>query len=259
MPFEEHEITDAQRSQQQRRESFAARTADRVQTANNCLFSLLPLDELERLAGGWYEACAQAMLRGNFAATDQWTRRLLEQAGEEGFSLEDVLKLLRIFRSSAVETERWSEDILAEVDGVIFDAVGGSSGWQESPGEGSPEVTQGGFGSSGPNPGTEERTSERRIFGRNRLQLPIRIRSAGGGSESQEITRTRSISRGGLYFVTRGNYKAEQLLKISYPYWTDPGAINREYSAKVVRLDRLPDGSQGVAIHFLESLNGKKK
>ncbi|MGH9678553.1 MAG: hypothetical protein ACRD4Y_01240, partial [Candidatus Acidiferrales bacterium] len=55
MPFEEHEVTDAQRSQQQRCESFAARTADRVQTANNCLFALLPLDELKRLAGGWYE------------------------------------------------------------------------------------------------------------------------------------------------------------------------------------------------------------
>jgi hypothetical protein len=46
-------------------------------------------------------------------------------------------------------------------------------------------------------------------------------------------------------------------LKVIYPYWTGPGSINREYSARVTRLDRLPDRSWGVAVEFLQNLRDK--
>ena len=64
MPFEEFEVTAAQRLQRQRCESFAAMMAGRIQAAEDCLFSLLPHEELVQLSTGWYLACADAMLRG---------------------------------------------------------------------------------------------------------------------------------------------------------------------------------------------------
>jgi hypothetical protein len=103
----------------------------------------------------------------------------------------------------------------------------------------------------------EEWTSERRRFTRNRLRFPIRVRAFGSQGQVEEITRTQSIARGGLYFVTCEDYQKEQVLKITFPYWNEPGGINREYAAKVVRLDHLPNKACGVGVDFLESLGRK--
>jgi hypothetical protein len=46
-------------------------------------------------------------------------------------------------------------------------------------------------------------------------------------------------------------------LNVIYPYWTGPGSINREYPARVARLDPLPDRSWGVAVEFLQNLRDK--
>ena len=73
----------------------------------------------------------------------------------------------------------------------------------------------------------------------------------------EEIASTQSVSRGGLYFLGNAQYKDGQSLKISFPYWSEHGGINREYAAKIVRLDRLPDGVSGVGVDFLESLGRK--
>jgi hypothetical protein len=86
------------------------------------------------------------------------------------------------------------------------------------------------------------------------LKLPIRVRAAGEKS-IDEVTHSQNVSRSGLYFRTRNSsYKMHMPLKVTYPYWTQPGAINREYRAKIVRLDRRTDGSFGVAVEFTESL-----
>ena len=53
------------------------------------------------------------------------------------------------------------------------------------------------------------------------------------------------------------DYQIGSHLQVTYPYWTGPGSINKEYSARVSRLDRLPDGSWGVAVEFLQSLRDK--
>ena len=43
-------------------------------------------------------------------------------------------------------------------------------------------------------------------------------------------------------------------LKVTYPYWIEVGAINREYNAKIVRMDRMTYGYCGIAVEFTESL-----
>jgi PilZ domain len=257
MPIEEFEVTGAQALQDQRCKGFAALTADRIRAAESCQFSLLPREELARLAADWFEACAKAMLRGNFSAIDQWTRFQSERVAAEGFTLEDILELLRICRNTAIETERWNPDILSEVDEVIHEVLAATNGWK--PVQQDNSIEQAGTDSAEFALGeeTQERTGERRTFGRNRLQLPIRVRGVGKQRDLQEVHRTLSISRGGLYFVTQGSYEMHQVLRICYPYWTDHGAINREYSAKVVRLDRLPNHSLGVGIEFIGDAEGK--
>jgi hypothetical protein len=192
------------------------------------------------------------MMRGNFAGIDQWIRFQSDRAATEGFAREDVVELLRICRSSAIETEKWNPDIVSEVDEVVDEALGGTIKWTSATTPAPAERRRANPQEGAQYPEAKTRTGDRRAFGRNRLQLPIRIRGVGNHSHMDEVTHTQSISRGGLYFVSREIYKANQLLKISYPFWTDPGAINCEYPAKVMRVDRLSDQSWGVGIQFLE-------
>src|SRR6202035_2937246 len=105
MPFHEEETTGAQVLQRKRCARFATEAAERIRSDEKCLFSLLPHQELSRLAGDWYDACAQAMLRGNYAPIDQWIRSQSRLATEQGFASEDILQLLFICRRSAIETE----------------------------------------------------------------------------------------------------------------------------------------------------------
>jgi hypothetical protein len=253
MLFEESELTGSQLLQEKRCQSFASMAANRIQAVENCLFSFLPREELARLAAGWYEACSQAMLRGNFAAIEQWVRCQSMRAAKEGFALEDVVELLRICRISAFETEQWNEDIFSQVEEVIKEVLGTTTDWSGPAEHNLVALEAGDSEASVLHFESDNVSSERRNFGRNRLQFPIRVCSTIGQWRAEEITVTKNISRGGLYFVTEGCYQAEQDLKVSYPYWTDPGAINPEYSAKVVRIDRLSDKTCGVAVHFWES------
>jgi hypothetical protein len=126
MPFEEIEVTEAQLLQRQRSESFGAHTAERIRAVENCLFSLLPYEELARRAAGWYEACAQGMLRDNYAPINEWIRSQSHLAQEEGFAPQDIVQLLLICRHSAIEVEGWNEDFLSAIDDLINEVLGAS-------------------------------------------------------------------------------------------------------------------------------------
>jgi hypothetical protein len=204
------------------------------------------------LVAGWYESYAVAMMRGNFSAIDQWIRFQSDRAASEGFARADVVELLRICRASAIETEKWNPDIVSEVDEVVDEALGGTIKWTAAATLAPAERRLANPQEAAQHPEAKARTGDRRAFGRNRLQLPIRIRGVGKHSHMDEVTHTQSISRGGLYFQTREAYQANQTLKIAYPFWTDPGAINCEYPAKVMRVDRISDHAWGVGIQFLE-------
>ena len=259
MPFEEEETTGAQLLQRERCDRFATGAAERIRLDEKCLFSLLPHEELSRLAGEWYEACAQAMLRGNYAPIDTWVRSQSNLAAAQGFAPDDLIQLLLSCRRYATEIEGWSEDVFSTVDEVIqevFVAIRADLPWTTVDSSNYPADTSHGPEASAV---TEEWTSERRRFMRNRLSFPIRIRTSGNKGQTEEITRTQSVSRAGLYFVTCKNYRTDQILKINFPYCNEPGGINCEYTAKVVRLDPLQDKTSGVGVDFLESLGPKQR
>jgi hypothetical protein len=277
MLLEEDRHTEAALLQKRRCKIFGSVAAKRIRAARDCQFSLLPQEELARLAVGWYEAAAQATLHGNFSPISEWMQRQAQTSAEQNFELADVLELLRICRTVALQEEKWDADLFLIVDEVInetlqairskmpweiprkLDYVTGSSA--ASPvaqpvanavpvanvvpnalrGDVQREVK--------PGPWSQGQSQNRRDFGRNRLRLPIRVVSSG--AEFREVMLTENISRSGLYFLTRNaSYQPAMALKVTYPYWTDSGAINTEYAAKVVRIDRRMDGWFGIAVDF---------
>jgi len=267
MLLQKTEATKTQsRQQRQRCERFAAATADAIGAAGNCLFSLLPYQERRRQAASWYEACAQAMLCGNYALLDEWIRQQTCTAAAENFELNDLLQLLRICRRSAIQIDGWDEDIFSGVDEVINEglrAIRAHVSWN-IPNDlnylteaGSRLGRQPKSNETETNARAQAREDDRRRSGRNRLALPIRVRCTTDRNQTEEINSTLNVSLSGFYFSTRENYKIGSRLQVAFPYWAAPGSINREYAARVTRLDPLPDGSLGVAVEFLESLRNK--
>src|SRR3989304_8793258 len=101
----EAETTKAKARQDERRQVYAAAAGERLRAAENCQLSLLPDEELVRVASTWYEAAAEAMLRGNYSATDDLIRAQTRVAAEQGFELDDLLELLRLCPRVAVATD----------------------------------------------------------------------------------------------------------------------------------------------------------
>jgi hypothetical protein len=96
----------------------------------------------------------------------------------------------------------------------------------------------------------------RRDKGRLKLARSIRVRPSVPGLKAvEEILDTLDVSRNGLYFgTTSSSYHKGMGLFVTYPYSSSPGAINRDYFAKVTRVDRLPNGLYGVAVQLLTTL-----
>jgi hypothetical protein len=99
--------------------------------------------------------------------------------------------------------------------------------------------------------------SERRGKGRAKLVQKLRVRpSEPRGIDFDEVVETTNVCRTGVYFLTRrASYQKEMRLFVTYPYSTEHGAINQEYLGRVVRIDQLPDGQRGIAIHLQMKIN----
>jgi len=258
--FQSEEVSGAKVRERERQERFAPKAAERIRAAENCLFSVLPFKELARMAGEWYGACSEAMLRGNYSLIDTWVRQQLERAVNHGFAPEDLLKLLLICRHTAMEVDSWDKDIFCVVDEAIYEMLVLLNVKVPAPVPEKPkkeiEAPKAEIEKPVEVPIEEpvdkppERTGERRKYSRNRLHLPIRITRSERG-HAYDVTQTTSVSRGGLYFVTEREYRRDEPLKINFPYWDDPGAIQVEYPAKIIRIRRLPEGGLwGVGIEF---------
>jgi len=240
-----------------RRERYATAAAEQVRDAKECQFSFLPFDELAHMASVWYESASEAMLRGNYAGVDKWIRSQARIAAEQGFELPSLLQLLRICRQVAIEKEGWQSEQFGEVDAVINEclaALRSQVSW-EIP-EGLDYITGKGRVEEVT---AEEGPKERRTHTRSRLKMPIRISGYHLGESLDEYTQTQNVARGGLYIISQQNYSRGIRVVVTYPYSREPGAMNVDYPAEIVRIDELPDGKKGVAVKFLVSLGKKGK
>jgi len=264
----EAETTKAQARQDERRQRYAAVAGEQLRAAADCQFSLLPYEELVRVASTWYAASAEAMLRGNFASIDDLIRAQARVAAEQGFELEDLLELLRVCRRVAIEKEGWNEDQFSELDAVIDDALAAlrsQVAWDIPAGlnyvtgetaadrERAHEEQQAAAAAAK----AAEPRGERRIHSRNKLKMPIRVRGGLSSGPVDEVTRTENVAKGGVYFLSEHAYFKGVRLQVMYPYWSTPGAINHEYPAEVVRVDERSGKTKGVAVKFLVSLGSQ--
>jgi hypothetical protein len=258
-PCTNSEVTEAKQRQKQRGVAFAAQAAVRIRASEGCQFTLLPENEIMKMIAAWYESCAQAMLTGNYALLGEWIREQANLATKNNFAFADLVELLRLCRSAAMEIERWDEDVFSPVEEVIGEELQilrnkfarvNSPRRDDAPGppESSASVAYTAeLRESGP-------ANERRLARRVRLQLPVRAQGGTTGHPMDVLTVTECVSQAGLYFLARGTFSAGRTLRVTYPHWEGPGAINQEYAAQIVRVDLLPNGAQGVAIKFLEGL-----
>jgi hypothetical protein len=95
--------------------------------------------------------------------------------------------------------------------------------------------------------------TERRGSRRCKINQLMRIRPSDPEKEHFEDLRgSTSVSRSGVFFQTsEKGYELGMRLFVTMPYSRDPSAINREYLAEVVRLERLPNGLTGIGIKLL--------
>src|SRR5260370_17609108 len=67
-----------------------------------------------------------------------------------------------------------------------------------------------------------------------------------------DMRGTISVSRTGVYFQTsEAGYEIGMRLFLIMPYSNDPASTNREYLAKVVRKDPLPNRLTGIGVKLL--------
>ena len=91
-----------------------------------------------------------------------------------------------------------------------------------------------------------------------RLKLPqvVRVRpSEPHKYEFDEILSTLNAARDSAYFVSQNDlYEEGMRLFVTFPYSKAPGSINRDFVAKVVRIEDLGKGRRGIAVQILMPL-----
>jgi hypothetical protein len=92
------------------------------------------------------------------------------------------------------------------------------------------------------------------------MSLPVRLRpSSPRGEFLDEITNTTNVSSEGFYFRTeREHYQEGTRLLVTLPYHCPRDRGDREYLAQVVRFELLDDGTRGVAVQLLSSVESSQ-
>jgi hypothetical protein len=76
------------------------------------------------------------------------------------------------------------------------------------------------------------------------------------GKDFDEVLATENSCRDGFYAYTIvARYRKNMRVFVTVPYSVATGAINREYVGEVVRVENLPDGRNGIAVHLLTHLS----
>lgn len=239
---------------------YSAEAARQLSLDEECRFSLLPHKGRVLVASAWFEACSEAMLRGNYGPTEQWLRATASIASSQGYELDDLLRLMRICRRVAIEEAGWVEDQMEALDEVIDETlqlINPDVKWDIP--EGLQYLNEGGPVEVAAEPEEEEEEEERgerRIHKRAYLKLPVRVRGWFDDVVDMviEVTHTDNVARGGIRFETLKNYQQGQTLQIIYPYREDSPEVDQEMPAKVVRIDKR-DYTDLVAVQFLVDLN----
>jgi hypothetical protein len=99
--------------------------------------------------------------------------------------------------------------------------------------------------------------TEQRRSRRAKIAKPLRVRPSEPHDEHfEDLPVSVNASREGIFFQTRRtNYYKGMRVFVTFPYGSAQDPMNCEYIGEVVRVESLPNGKIGVALHLKMTLN----
>ena len=99
--------------------------------------------------------------------------------------------------------------------------------------------------------------AEHRRTRRAKIARALRVRpSEPRDDHFEDMPVSVNASKDGIYFTTRReSYYPGMRVFVTFPYTSQHDPMNCEYVAQVVRVEKLPNGKTGVAVHLLMTMN----
>jgi len=104
---------------------------------------------------------------------------------------------------------------------------------------------------------TQQKYADKRRSRRAKIAKPLRVRPSEPRDEHfEDLPISVNASKEGIYFHTRrsGYYKGMRVF-VTFPFSSAHDPMNCEYVGEVVRVESLPNGRFGVALHLSMTLN----
>jgi hypothetical protein len=104
---------------------------------------------------------------------------------------------------------------------------------------------------------TTTKYAELRRNRRAKIAKPLRVRPSEPRDEHfEDLPVSVNASKEGIYFHTRrSNYYKGMRVFVTFPFTSVHDPMNCEYVAEVVRVETLPNGKFGVALHLKMTMN----
>ena len=98
---------------------------------------------------------------------------------------------------------------------------------------------------------------DKRKSRRAKIAKPLRVRPSEPREEHfEDLPMSVNASKEGIYFHTRrSNYYKGMRVFVTFPFTSKYDPMNCEYVGEVVRVENLPNGRFGVALHLSMTLN----
>jgi hypothetical protein len=98
---------------------------------------------------------------------------------------------------------------------------------------------------------------DKRRSRRAKIARTLRVRPSEPRDEHfEDLPTSVNASKEGVFFMTRRDkYYVGMRVFVTFPYSSAHDPMNCEYVAKVVRIEKLPNGKFGVAVDLLMTVN----
>ena len=96
-----------------------------------------------------------------------------------------------------------------------------------------------------------------RVSRRAKIARPVRVRPSDPRDEHfEDLPVSVNASKEGIFFTTRRkSYYRGMRVFVTFPFSSAHDPMNCEYVAEVVRVEEMPNGKFGVAVHLKMSMN----
>jgi hypothetical protein len=103
----------------------------------------------------------------------------------------------------------------------------------------------------------EKKYASQRRSRRAKIARPVRVRpSEPRDDHFEDMPISVNASKEGIYFISRREaYYPGMRVFVTFPFSSPHDPMNCEYVAEVVRVEKLPNGRSGVAVHLKMTMN----